>query len=254
MAGRGSFIESFPLFGFDLQDYDALFAEKLDWLLNIRDNERVTWNGTLRAPLHNMAVYPRPIQNPLPIWLAVGGNPPSVVRAATLGLLATANARAVRNITHFAGRVVCWQPAGNHRQDSLSARHFRTSALSCANWHGHYHTRANHAFHRAVWFGSGSGRAQGTGWCCPLSRSFASVERRTLRHKNSRSVCLQTFHARLSAHGDHTALRSRDVVHQALLPTSLLPELSCRGCGRQEECQPCICRGARESLSQREIQ
>ncbi len=86
MAGRGSFIESFPLFGYDLDDYDALFAEKLDLLLKIRDNERVTWSGHLRAPLNNAPVYPRPVQNPLPVWLAVGGNPPSVVRAATLGL------------------------------------------------------------------------------------------------------------------------------------------------------------------------
>lgn len=86
MAGRGSFIESFPLFGYNLDDYDALFAEKIDLLLKIRDNERVTWSGQLRAPLADMPVYPRPIQNPLPVWLAVGGNPPSVVRAATLGL------------------------------------------------------------------------------------------------------------------------------------------------------------------------
>lgn len=86
MAGRGSFIESFPLFGYDLDDYDALFAEKIELLLKIRDNERVTWSGKLRAPLRDMPVYPRPIQNPLPVWIAVGGNPPSVVRAAMLGL------------------------------------------------------------------------------------------------------------------------------------------------------------------------
>ena len=86
MAGRGSFIESFPLFGYDLDDYDALFAEKIDLLLKIRDNERVTWSGTLRAPLKGLPVYPRPVQDPLPVWIAVGGNPPSVVRAATLGL------------------------------------------------------------------------------------------------------------------------------------------------------------------------
>jgi probable LLM family oxidoreductase len=86
MAGRGSFIESFPLFGYDLDDYDELFAEKLDLLLKLRDNERVTWSGKHRAPLNNLAVYPRPLQNPLPIWIAVGGAPQSVVRAATLGL------------------------------------------------------------------------------------------------------------------------------------------------------------------------
>ena len=86
MAGRGSFIESFPLFGYDLDDYDALFGEKIELLLKIRDNERVTWSGKLRAPLDDLPVYPRPLQNPLPIWIAVGGNPPSVVRAAMLGL------------------------------------------------------------------------------------------------------------------------------------------------------------------------
>jgi probable LLM family oxidoreductase len=86
MAGRGSFIESFPLFGYDLGDYDALFAEKLDLLLRLRATERVTWSGTHRAPLDGLGVYPRPLQHPLPVWIAVGGTPQSVVRAATLGL------------------------------------------------------------------------------------------------------------------------------------------------------------------------
>ena len=86
MAGRGSFIESFPLFGYDLDDYDQLFTEKLDLLLKLRDSERVTWHGTMRAPLREQGVYPRSIQNPLPVWIAVGGTPQSVVRAATLGL------------------------------------------------------------------------------------------------------------------------------------------------------------------------
>lgn len=86
MAGRGSFIESFPLFGYDLGDYDALFAEKLELLLALRADERVTWSGRFRAPLHDQPVYPRPAQAPIPIWIAVGGTPQSVVRAATLGL------------------------------------------------------------------------------------------------------------------------------------------------------------------------
>jgi probable LLM family oxidoreductase len=86
MAGRGSFIESFPLFGYDLKDYDELFAEKLELLLKIRDAERVTWSGRHRAPLRDLAVYPRPVQRPLPVWIAVGGTPESVVRAGTLGL------------------------------------------------------------------------------------------------------------------------------------------------------------------------
>ena len=86
MAGRGSFIESFPLFGYDLNDYDELFAEKLELLLAIRDNERVTWSGKHRAPLHDQLVFPRPVQNPLPVWIAVGGTPQSVARAGVLGL------------------------------------------------------------------------------------------------------------------------------------------------------------------------
>lgn len=86
MAGRGSFIESFPLFGYDLADYDALFAEKLDLLLKLRDNEIVTWRGELRPPLDNATLYPRPAQDKLPVWIAVGGTPQSVVRAASLGL------------------------------------------------------------------------------------------------------------------------------------------------------------------------
>lgn len=86
MAGRGSFIESFPLFGYNLNDYDALFAEKLDLLMKLRESERVTWSGQHRPTLHNLGVYPRSVQEPLPVWVAVGGTPESVVRAATLGL------------------------------------------------------------------------------------------------------------------------------------------------------------------------
>ncbi len=86
MAGRGSFIESFPLFGYDLDDYDELYAEKLDLLLRIREQVHVTWSGRHRAPLQDAGVWPRPVQDPLPIWVAVGGTPQSVVRAGTLGL------------------------------------------------------------------------------------------------------------------------------------------------------------------------
>ncbi len=86
MAGRGSFIESYPLFGYALDDYDALFAEKLDLLLKLRDSERITWQGRLRPSLDNAGIYPRPVQNPLPVWIAVGGTPQSAVRAASLGL------------------------------------------------------------------------------------------------------------------------------------------------------------------------
>ena len=86
MAGRGSFIESFPLFGYDLDDYDELFAEKLELLLQIRDDTYVTWTGKHRAPLQNAGVWPRPVQERLPVWVAVGGTPQSVVRAGALGL------------------------------------------------------------------------------------------------------------------------------------------------------------------------
>jgi probable LLM family oxidoreductase len=86
VIGRGSFIESFPLFGFNLHDYDELFAEKLELLLSIRENETVTWSGKFRAPLKNQSIYPRPLQKQLPIWLGVGGTPESFIRAGALGL------------------------------------------------------------------------------------------------------------------------------------------------------------------------
>jgi len=86
MAGRGSFIESFPLFGYDLSHYDELFEEKLELLLKIRESEKVTWQGGHRPAIHNLGVYPRPVQNPLPVWIGSGGNSESVVRAGLLGL------------------------------------------------------------------------------------------------------------------------------------------------------------------------
>ena len=86
LVGRGSFIESFPLFGYSLSDYDELFSEKLDLLLAIRDQERITWTGRFRSPLQEQAIYPRPQQDPFPIWVGVGGSPESIVRAASRGL------------------------------------------------------------------------------------------------------------------------------------------------------------------------
>jgi len=86
MAGRGSFVESFPLFGFDLRDYDDLFAEHLELLLRLREQEVVTWAGVRRPAIDGRGVYPRPQQDPLPVWIAVGGTPASVARAGALGL------------------------------------------------------------------------------------------------------------------------------------------------------------------------
>ena len=86
MAGRGSFIESFPLFGYDLDDYDELFEEKLELLLKLRDSEVITWSGKHRPAIDHQSVYPKPVQNPLPVWIAVGGTPQSVIRAGKLGL------------------------------------------------------------------------------------------------------------------------------------------------------------------------
>lgn len=86
VAGRGSFTEAYPLFGLDLQDYDSLFDEKLRLLLQIRDQERVTWSGKHRPPLRDQDIHPRPLQHPLPVWVGVGGSPESVIRAGSLGL------------------------------------------------------------------------------------------------------------------------------------------------------------------------
>ena len=86
VAGRGSFTEAYPLFGLKMEDYNALYAEKLELLLKIRDNEVVNWSGKFRPDLVNQAVYPRPIQDPLPIWVGVGGTPVSFIRAGVLGL------------------------------------------------------------------------------------------------------------------------------------------------------------------------
>ncbi|QEM11720.1 LLM class flavin-dependent oxidoreductase [Mucilaginibacter rubeus] len=86
VVGRGSFIEAFPLFGFNIQDYDALFAEKLDLLLKIIQEEKVTWQGKFREPLDRQTIYPRPVQSKLPVWVGVGGTPQSFARAGRLGL------------------------------------------------------------------------------------------------------------------------------------------------------------------------
>jgi len=128
MAGRGSFIESFPLFGYDLDDYDALFAEKLDLLLALRDLEHVTWSGRFRAPLSGQGVYPRPAQQRMPVWIAVGGNPESALRAGRLGL-----PMALAIIGGVVERFAVF--AKLHRSAAVEAGHDPAPALSI-NSHG----------------------------------------------------------------------------------------------------------------------
>ncbi|MBA3842502.1 MAG: LLM class flavin-dependent oxidoreductase [Actinobacteria bacterium] len=123
MAGRGSFIESFPLFGYDLDDYDALFAEKLALLLALRDTERVTWSGRRRAPFVDLGIYPRPVQHPLPVWVAVGGTPESAARAGALGLPMA--------LAIIGGQPERFVPfAELHRRAAAHAGHVPLSALS----------------------------------------------------------------------------------------------------------------------------
>ena len=119
MAGRGSFIESFPLFGYDLKDYDELFEEKLDLLLALQKSEKVTWSGKHRPAINNIGIYPRPVQDPLPIWIGSGGNQESVVRAGLLGLplvLAIIGGSPL----HFAPLVQLYWKAAEHAGHDLS--------------------------------------------------------------------------------------------------------------------------------------
>lgn len=129
MAGRGSFIESFPLFGFDLGDYDELFAEKLDLLLALRDGERVTWEGRLRPAIHDRGVYPRPVQARLPVWIAVGGTPQSVMRAGQLGLPLA--------LAIIGGEPARFAPLFTlYRQAAARARHAPAGLRTSLNVHG----------------------------------------------------------------------------------------------------------------------
>lgn len=119
MAGRGSFIESFPLFGYDLKDYDELFEEKLALLLKLRTSEKVTWEGKHRPAIPNLGVYPRPVQDPLPVWIGSGGNSESVIRAGLLGLplvLAIIGGRPVQ----FAPLVELYKKAAAHAGHDVS--------------------------------------------------------------------------------------------------------------------------------------
>ena len=129
MVGRGSFTESFPLFGYRLEDYDELFDEKLRLLLELRGNGPVTWSGRFRPPLSQASVYPRPVQDPLPVWVAVGGNPPSVVRAASLGLPMA--------LAIIGGRPAQFAPLADHyRQAARRAGHDPATLPISINSHG----------------------------------------------------------------------------------------------------------------------
>jgi probable LLM family oxidoreductase len=130
MAGRGSFIESFPLFGYDLEDYDTLFDEKLKLLVAINENERVTWKGKHRAAIENLGVYPRPYQKRLPIWVAIGGTPSSVLRAAKMGLPLT--------IAIIGGRPDQFIPHTKYYRDEfMKAGHDASTLQLCINSHAY---------------------------------------------------------------------------------------------------------------------
>jgi probable LLM family oxidoreductase len=129
MAGRGSFIESFPLFGYDLRAYNELFEEKLDLLLRIRGSERVTWSGRFRPPIDDRGVYPRPVQDPIPVWVAVGGTPESAIRAGALGLPMA--------LAIIGGTPVRFAPLAElHREAAQGAGHHPLPAMSI-NSHGY---------------------------------------------------------------------------------------------------------------------
>ena len=145
MVGRGSFTESFPLFGYSLADYDELFAEKLDLLLKLREDQPVTWHGKFQAPLDNVQVYPRQEGRPLPIWVAVGSTPNSVIRAGTLGLpmalaiiggrqrfTRSSSSTARPSSTAIMTRVRHWRFIATAMSSPTSARHERSSCRPIA--------------------------------------------------------------------------------------------------------------------------
>ena len=142
MAGRGSFTESFPLFGYDLDDYDDLYAEKLELLLQIREHTHVTWAGRHRPALENAGVWPRPLQERLPIWVAVGGSPQSVIRAGKLGLPLT--------IAIIGGQPAAFLPLVQlYRETALQAGHHASQTQIAINTHafvGESSAQADSAF------------------------------------------------------------------------------------------------------------
>jgi probable LLM family oxidoreductase len=167
IAGRGSFIESFPLFGYELHDYDALFSEKLELLMKLRTEERVTWQGRFRAPLDDQPVFPRPVQDPIPLWIAVGGTPQSVVRAATLGLpmaLAIIGGSPERFVPYTDLYREAWQKAGRDPstlQLSINSHGFIADSTAAA---------AEAAFHPYMYQMGKIGRERG--WPPPTKHQY----------------------------------------------------------------------------------
>jgi probable LLM family oxidoreductase len=138
MAGRGSFIESFPLFGYDLEDYDELYAEKLELLLKLREHVHVTWSGRHRPALDDAGVWPRPVQERLPVWVAVGGSPESVIRAGTLGLPLT--------IAIIGGEPARFAPLVElYRETARRAGHNRSQTKLAINTHAFVATSSSKA-------------------------------------------------------------------------------------------------------------
>ncbi|MGA2453852.1 MAG: Atu2307/SP_0267 family LLM class monooxygenase [Solirubrobacteraceae bacterium] len=165
MAGRGSFIESFPLFGYDLDDYDELYAEKLELLLELREQTRVTWSGRHRPALVDAEVWPRPVQERLPVWVAVGGSPQSVVRAGTLGLPLT--------IAIIGGQPARFAPLVElYRETAARAGHDPSGARLAINTHafvGDTSAQADSAF-AAPYLGMMNRIGRERGW--PPARQF----------------------------------------------------------------------------------
>jgi probable LLM family oxidoreductase len=167
IAGRGSFIESFPLFGYELHDYDALFTEKLELLMKLRTEERVTWKGRFRAPLDDQPIFPRPVQDPIPLWIAVGGTPQSVVRAATLGLpmaLAIIGGSPERFVPYTDLYREAWQKAGRDPsalQLSINSHGFIADSTAAA---------AEAAFHPYMYQMGKIGRERG--WPPPTKHQY----------------------------------------------------------------------------------
>ena len=189
MAGRGSFIESFPLFGYDLNDYDGLFAEKLDLLMKLRDSERITWSGRRRPALDDIPVYPRPLQEQIPIWIAVGGSPESAARAGALGL-----PMALAIIGGMPERFASFGEI--HREAARRAGHVPVPALSI-NSHGYIADTTKQAADEA--FGP-----------------FATMMNRIGRERGWQPMTRQDFDASITLRGANFVGSPQDVIEKIL--------------------------------------